>query len=124
LSERYSPFSTPALAQLKQFNFIFTESEPMHIAEVEIYAARKPSFIANARVTLSDDEGNSVTVTDFRVLRNKQSELWVAVPNYTIADGKGWIYEPTIILSRKLQFEVSEAVLAAYTAKQASGGAR
>jgi DNA-binding cell septation regulator SpoVG len=86
----------------------------MHITNVEIYPARKPSFLANAKITLSDDEGNSVTITDFRVLANKQSELWVAVPNYTIPDGKGWVYEPTIILSRKLQFEISEAVLAAY----------
>ena len=86
----------------------------IRITNVEVYPARKPSFLANTRVTLSDDEGDSVTITDFRLLRNKQSELWVAVPNYTIPDGKGWVYEPTIILSRKLQFEVSEAVLAAY----------
>jgi DNA-binding cell septation regulator SpoVG len=86
----------------------------MRITNVEIYPARKPSFLANAKVTLSDDEGNSVTITDFRLLRNKQSELWVAVPNYTIPDGKGWVYEPTIIMSRKLQFEVSEAVLGAF----------
>lgn len=86
----------------------------MRITNVEIYPARKPSFLANAKVQLSDDEGNSVTITDFRILKNKQSELWVAVPNYTIPDGKGWIYEPTVILSRKLQFDISEAVLAAY----------
>lgn len=86
----------------------------MHITDVEIYPARKPSFLANAKVTLADEKGNSVTITDFRLLRNKQSELWVAVPNYTIPDGKGWVYEPTIVLSRKLQFEISEAVLAAY----------
>ena len=86
----------------------------MRITNVEIYPARKPSFLANAKVQLSDDQGNSVTITDFRILRNKQSELWVAVPNYTVPDGKGWVYEPTIILSRKFQFEISEAVLAAY----------
>jgi hypothetical protein len=86
----------------------------MYIANVEIYPARKPSFLANAKVQLSDDEGNSITITDFRILRNKQSEFWVAVPNYTIPDGKGWIYEPTVILSRKLQFEISEAILATY----------
>ena len=86
----------------------------MRIINIEIYPARKPSFLANAKVTLSDDEGNSVTITDFRLLRNKQSELWVAVPNYTLPDGKGWVYEPTVVLSRKLQFEISEAVLDAY----------
>ena len=95
----------------------------MHITDVEIYPARKPSFLANCKVTLTDDDGNSVTITDFRILQNKQSELWVAVPNYTIPDGKGWIYEPTIILSRKLQFQISEAVVAAY-AKWQEGGAR
>src|SRR5262252_3922922 len=95
------------------------------ITNVEIYSARKPSFLASARVQLSDDEGNSVTITDFRILRNKQSELWVAVPNYTVPDGKGWVYEPTIILSHKLQFEISDAVVAAYERwKTPIGGAR
>ena len=99
----------------------------MRITSVEIYPARKPSFLANAKVTLNDDEGNSITITDYRVLSNKQSELWVASPNYTIPDGKAWRYEPTIILSRKLQFDVSEVVLAAYAkwvAVPTSGGAR
>lgn len=86
----------------------------MHITNVEIYPARKPSFLANAKVTLGDNEGNTITITDFRILSNKQSELWVAVPNYTVPDGKAWRYDPTIVLSRKLQFEVTEAVLAAY----------
>jgi hypothetical protein len=103
----------------------------MRITNIEIYPARKPSFLANARVELSDNEGNSLTITDFRILRNKQSDLWVAVPNYTIPDGKGWIYEPTVILSRKLQFEISEAVLAVFAKwqqpigqKPLAGGAR
>jgi len=86
----------------------------LRITNVEIYPARKPNFLANAKVTLSDDEGNSITVTDLRLLKNKSYETWVALPNYAVPDGKSWTYEPTVILCRKLQLEVFDAVLAAY----------
>jgi DNA-binding cell septation regulator SpoVG len=86
----------------------------LRITDASIYPARKPSFLANAKVTLSDDSDNSITITDLRVLKNKQNETWIALPNYCVPDGKSWTYESTVILSRKLQFEISEAVLAAY----------
>jgi len=58
----------------------------MRITNVEIYPARKPTFLANAKVTLLLDDQESITLTDFRILRNKQAELWVAPPNFAIPD--------------------------------------
>src|SRR5690348_941773 len=103
----------------------------LRITNVEIYRARKFSFLANAKVTLSDERGNSITITDLRLLKNKCLETWVALPNSAVPEGKTWSYEPTVILSRTLQLEVFDAVLAAYekwASEQAqtapSGGAR
>jgi hypothetical protein len=77
--------------------------------------SRKDSVLAEAVIELADGEHNA-TVDGLRILRNKQGAFWVAMPSYAVplAGGHGYEYRPTVSLSRKLQRQVEDAVLAAF----------
>jgi DNA-binding cell septation regulator SpoVG len=98
----------------------------MKVNVLEVTSARKQSALASARVELADAEGNAITIDDLRILRNRQSQLWVALPTYSVPDGKSFRYEQTVILSRELKRQVEDACLQAYDrwAAPAQGGGR
>lgn len=87
----------------------------MNVKSVEIQAPRRPSCLANARIELEDADGLVITIDDFRILRNKQGQVWVSTPCYSVPEGRnGYKYEPTIIFPRELKRTVEDAVLAEY----------
>jgi hypothetical protein len=58
----------------------------------------------------------AITIADFRVLQNKQGNLWVAAPSRAVQlpAGRGFEYHPVVILSRPLHRVVEDKVLAAF----------
>ena len=85
----------------------------------------KPSALANAAVELDFDDGERLTISDIRILRNNQGENWVALPTYSVKKPGGYAYEKTVEASSNLRRKISDAVLAAYEqrAQQQDGAA-
>src|SRR5215472_4217544 len=88
----------------------------MDIKIVAFSRSAKPAVLATVRIELTTDSGDSITVDDARVLRNRHGQLWVAMPCYSIAatGGRGYDYLPAIILSTSLKRAVEDAVLPAF----------
>ena len=87
----------------------------MKIRVDTIRPSRKESALAEAVIEISDGSDN-ITVDDLRILRNKQGALWIAMPSHAlpITGGRGYEYRPTVTLSRNLQGQIEDAVLAAF----------
>ena len=76
--------------------------------------SHRANVLAQAAVTLSDSD-SSVTVSDVRVLENRQGQQWVALPSYAVSTGgKNYSYLPTIELTASLTRELTTRVLEAY----------
>lgn len=83
---------------------------------------RKSSILAHATIELTDGDGDSITIDDLRLLRNRQGQLWVAMPSYSVqepsAAGRSFTYIPTVVLSRELQRRIEDSVLEAFEERQ------
>jgi DNA-binding cell septation regulator SpoVG len=90
----------------------------MQITIKEIAAPRKSSALASATVEITF-EGHTLTIGDWRVLRNRTGELWVAPPSYAIPEGRSFHYENTFETDRVLLARIQGAVLDAYEAQRA-----
>lgn len=91
-------------------------SSPVKSVVISPAPADKPSILAVAQVELGFDD-HAVTIDDFRVLRNRQSELWVSTPTRSVRSSsfsRDYQYVPVVTLSRILKRMVEDAVLAAY----------
>jgi hypothetical protein len=88
----------------------------MQIKPLAFNASAKPPVLATARIELTTEAGDSVTIDDARVLRNKHGQLWLAMPSYSIqiAGGRGFDYLPAVVLSTTLKRAVEDAVLPAF----------
>lgn len=86
------------------------------VAVLELKQSDKPNVLASVTVQISLDVGSQITIADFRVLRNKQGGLWVAAPSRAVQlpGSKGFEYHPVVALSRSLQRETEDKVLAAF----------
>jgi hypothetical protein len=80
----------------------------------------KPAVLATVRIELTADSGESITVDDARILRNRHGQLWLAMPCYSVpvTGGRGFDYLPAIILSTSLKRAVEDVVLPAFEAWQ------
>ena len=96
----------------------------MPCISVQIKPTHRPSVLASSQVTLQLEDGTTIEIHDCRVMRNRQGVLWAALPSYSITTGKQYEYHPSIVLSPALHREVSDAILAAYSAQETSGGAK
>ena len=68
---------------------------------------------------IADDASGShiyahIEIHDLRVLRNRNDELWTALPTFAIPEGKSYRYQATVVIPRELRNSVSETVLAEY----------
>ena len=90
----------------------------MQIKILGFSKSSKGQVLAAARLELSLGEtGDTITVDDVRVLRNRHGELWLAMPSYSVpTGGKGYEYLPAVIPSAKLKREMEDAVLPAFEA--------
>jgi hypothetical protein len=89
----------------------------MQIKVLSFSRSPKASVLATVRVELTV-EGESITIDDARVLRNKHGQLWLAMPCYSVpmSGGRGYDYLPAVMLSTVLKRAVEDAVLPAFEA--------
>jgi DNA-binding cell septation regulator SpoVG len=97
----------------------------MQIKVLSLSRSPKSCVLATAGIELTV-EGESITIDDARVLRNKHGQLWLAMPSYSVPSGNGRSYDylPAVILSTGLKRAVEDAVLPAFEAwerEQAAG---
>ena len=87
----------------------------MNVKVKLIQPATKPHRLADAVVELADDNGDSLVISDIRILANKQGQLWVALPSRSVSDGaRSFQYIPQIESNRQLLRKVEDAVLTAF----------
>lgn len=90
----------------------------MHVKILAFSHSPKPAVLASVRLEIVLDGGDSITIDDARVLRNKHGQLWLAMPSYSIpsSNGRSYDYLPAVILSTRAKREVEDAVLPAFEA--------
>jgi len=88
----------------------------MNVRVLTITAHPKPTILARAQVEIQFDDGESLTIDDLRVLRNRSNQLWVAPPSYSVPinGGRNFDYVPTVNFSVRLRRTIEDAVLAAF----------
>lgn len=90
----------------------------MLVKVLSLSRSSKPAVLASVRVELTADGGDSITIDDARVLRNKHGQLWLAMPSYSVPSngGRSYDYLPAVVLSTRLKRDVEDAVLPAFEA--------
>jgi len=93
-----------------------TESQAdMKIKLKAIEPATKPHRLADAVIQLSDSEGESITISDVRILQNRQGQAWMAMPSRSVSTGgRSFSYLPQVEVNKALLRRIEEAVLNAY----------
>ena len=87
----------------------------MNVKVTSIQPATKPHRLADASVELADANGDSLVVTDIRILQNKQAQVWVAMPSRSVSEGgRSFQYVPQIEPNRALLRKIEDEVLAAF----------
>ena len=94
----------------------------MRVLSVSIQPPRKSNLLANASVVLESD-GETLKISDIRIIRNKQDVVWVAWPSYSVQQGRAWEYFLSIEPDSGLGKRISDAVLEEFATWQ-TGGAR
>jgi hypothetical protein len=89
---------------------------PMEIRVLSLSPSSKPAVLASVKFELITENGDSITVDDARVLKNRNGQLWLAMPCYSLptSGGRGYDYLPAIVLSTSLKRSVEDAVLPAF----------
>jgi DNA-binding cell septation regulator SpoVG len=87
----------------------------MNVRVKLIKASTKPHRLADVSVELSDGEGDSLVISDIRILQNKQGQAWIALPSRSVSEGgRAYQYFSIVESSRQLQRKIEEIVLAAF----------
>jgi len=87
----------------------------MNIKVTKIETSAKLHRLADASVELTDSDGDSLVISDIRVLENRQGQHWVAMPSRSVNEGgRSFQYLPQIEPNRQLQRKFEDAVLAAF----------
>ena|ERR1700687_3702811 len=87
----------------------------MNVLVKLIQSSTKPHRLAEATAELMDTDGDSLLISDIRILQNKQGQIWVAMPSRSVSDsGRSFQYIPQIESNRRLQRKIEDAVLAAF----------
>jgi DNA-binding cell septation regulator SpoVG len=87
----------------------------MKIKVNSIQRSTKANRLADATVDLWDETGDSLIISDIRILQNRQGQLWVAMPSRSVADGgRSFQYLPQVESSKLLGRKIEDSVLAAF----------
>ena len=80
-----------------------------------IQSSLKPNRLAEAAVELTDVDGDSLVISDIRVLENRQGQNWVAMPARSVSEGgRSYQYVPQIESNRQLRRKIEDEVLSAF----------
>ena len=93
----------------------------MNIKVNQIQRSARSHRLADATVELFDEAGDSVIISDIRILQNKQGQTWVAMPSRSVSEGgRSYQYVPLVESSRRLRRRIEDSVLAAFEAWEQS----
>jgi DNA-binding cell septation regulator SpoVG len=93
----------------------------MFVKVKSIHSPCRSGVLAHATVEI-EIAGQRITVSDLRVLQNRNGEYWVAMPSQKIQTGTAINYQPIVEFSKDLKRTVEDQVLPAYSAWWASQG--
>jgi DNA-binding cell septation regulator SpoVG len=80
-----------------------------------IQTSAKPHRLADASVELTDSDGDSLVISDIRILQNRQGQTWVAMPSRSVSEGgRSFQYIPQVEPNRQLRRKIEDAVLTAF----------
>jgi DNA-binding cell septation regulator SpoVG len=98
----------------------------MNVTVRTIQASAKPHRLADATVELVDADGDSLVISDIRILQNRQGQAWVAMPSRSVNEGgRSFQYTPQVESNRQLQRKIEDTVLTAFEQwKLAQSGVR
>jgi hypothetical protein len=88
----------------------------MQVKVVAFTRSPKLSVLASVKFELVGENGHSITVDDARVLKNRNGQLWLAMPCHSMpsSGSRGYDYFPAIILCTALKRAIDDAVLPAF----------
>jgi len=87
----------------------------MNVKVKSIQPATKPHRLADATVELADADGDSLVISDIRILQNRQGQTWVAMPSRSVNEGgRSFQYTPQVESNRPLQRKIEDSVLVAF----------
>jgi DNA-binding cell septation regulator SpoVG len=87
----------------------------MKINVITIQTSAKPHRLADVSVELADADGDSLIISDIRVLENRQGQNWVAMPARSVSEGgRSYQYIPQIESNRQLRRKIEDAVLISF----------
>ena len=87
----------------------------MNVKVNSIQRSTKANRLADATVELWDETGDSVVISDIRILQNRQGQAWVAMPSRSVADGgRSFQYLSQVESSKLLGRKIEDCVLAAF----------
>jgi DNA-binding cell septation regulator SpoVG len=87
----------------------------MNIKVLSIKPSGKAHRLADASIELTDSNGDSLVVSDLRILENRQGQFWVGMPSRSVSEGgRSFQYIPQVEPSRLLQRKIEDAVLTAF----------
>jgi len=86
----------------------------VNVQVTSIQAATKPHRLADATVELADADDDVLTISDIRILENRQGQHWVAMPTRSVSAGRSYQYIPQIESNRQLKRKIEDAVLEAF----------
>lgn len=88
--------------------------------KVSIFEPRRVQRLADARATITFDNGATVDISDIAILAGK-FEVRVDLPKYAVPDPQSpskYKYLPSVALDRETRATVERAVLQSYHAKE------
>jgi len=87
----------------------------MNVTVKSVRPSTKPHRLADAIVQLADADGDSLLISDIRILQNKQGQTWVAMPSRSVSDGgRSFQYLAQVEANRPLNRKIEDSVLAAF----------
>ena len=87
----------------------------MNVKVKMIQSATKPHRLADASIELADSGGDSLIISDIRILQNKQGQVWVAMPSRSVNEGgHSFQYFPQVESNKQLQRKIEDMVLGAF----------
>jgi DNA-binding cell septation regulator SpoVG len=87
---------------------------PLTVAVQDVRRGTQKHITASCEVTLTTEDGETITIVDVRVMRNRSGDLWICFPSTPVHDFEGIKYVPDMHFSKDLKRRITDIVLAEF----------
>jgi hypothetical protein len=96
----------------------------MNATVKSVRPSRRENVLAEVILEIADGD-EVITIDNARILRNKQGNLWLAMPSYSVPlpGARGYEYLPVVVVTKELRRQAEDAALEAYERWRKSEGA-